>query len=159
MESGRTDYYETHRNYREIKQKKEFKLFCNRIEHVLVDHVAAGIMQPCTLLFFLDHGKEREFHVNAGHMTEHLLEFDLLGVHEERVGNLGRAEFLTLAAVHAGVRDMGEPDEVEHEIWRELPGRDIGRVLGGAVLAVADRACLNTRVALDAPGGLCHDLL
>ena len=126
-------------------------LFWYGVEHVVVDHVAAGIMQPCTLLFLLNHGKEREFHVNAGHMAEHLLKFDLLGVHEERVGDFCRTEFFALAAVHAGVRDMGKPDEVEHEIGRELPGCDIGRVLGRAVLAVADRACLDARVALDAP--------
>jgi hypothetical protein len=33
---------------------------------------------------------------------------------------------------------MGKPDEVEHEVGRELSGRHIGRVLGRAVNAVAD---------------------
>ena len=92
--------------------------------------------------------------LTPGHMAEHLLEFDLLGVHEECVRDLCRAEFLALAAVHAGVRDVGEPDEVEHEVRREFTGFDIGRVLGRAVHTVADRAGLDTRVALDAPGGL-----
>jgi hypothetical protein len=130
-------------NYREKKAKK-LKLFGNRVEHVLVDHVAAGIVQPCTFLFFLDHCHKREFHTDTGHVTEHLLELDLLGVHEERVGDFCRAEFLALAAVHAGVRDMGEPYEVEHEVGRELPWRDIGRVLCGTIDTIANRAGLNT---------------
>ena len=111
----------------------------NGIEHVLVNHVAAGVVQASALFLFLDHREQREFHVDAGHMAEHLFEFGLLGVHEESVRDFCRAEFLALATVHAGVRDVGEPDEVEHEVGRELAGSDVGRVLGCAVHAVADR--------------------
>ena len=39
------------------------------------------------------------------------------------------------------------------------PGGDIRRVLGRAVHAVADRALVDALVALDAAGGLAHDLL
>ena len=120
------------------------------LEHVLVDHIAAGVVQAAAFLLLLDHGEERELHVDAGHMAEHLFEFDLLGMHEEGVRDICRAEFLALAAVHAGVRDVGEPDEVEHEVGRKLPGSDIGRVLGRAVHAVADGTGADARVALDA---------
>jgi len=133
------------------KIKKRKKLFWHWIEHVLVDHVAAGIVQPCTLLFLLDHSKEREFHVHAGDMTEHLFEFNLLCVHEECVGDFCRAEFFALATVHTGVRDMGKPDEVEHEIGRKFAGFDICRILGCAILTITDGTGFNARVALDAP--------
>jgi hypothetical protein len=119
------------------------------LEHVLVDHVAAGIVEPPALLFLFDIRHEREFHGNAGHVAEHLFEFLLLCVHEERVRDLCRAEFLALAAVHAGVRDVSEADEVEHEVRRDLAGSYIRRVLGGTVNAVADRTGRDARVALD----------
>ena len=113
-------------------------LFFYGVEHILVDHVAAGVTQPFAFSFLLDECKEREFHVSARHMAKHLLEFDLLGVHEQRVRDLSRAEFLALAAVDARVRDVGKADEMEHEVRRQLPGGHVRRVLGRAVHAVTD---------------------
>ena len=63
--------------------------------------------------------------LTPGSVAEHLLEFDLLGMHEESVRDLGRAEFLALAAVHAGRCDVGEPDEVEHEVRWDFSGGHI----------------------------------
>ena len=68
-------------------------MFCYGVEHVLEDHVAAGVVQPCTLFLLLEKRKEREAHVDARHMAKHLLELDLLGVHEECVRDPGRGEF------------------------------------------------------------------
>ena len=91
-------------------------MFGERVEHVLVDHVAAGVVEPGTLGLLLSKGKDREFHVNTRNMAEHLFEFNLLGVHEECIRDLCRAEFLALATVHTGVCNVGEPDQVEHEV-------------------------------------------
>jgi len=124
-------------------------LLDKRLEHVLVNHVAAGIVEPSTLFFLFDIRHKREFHVNTGHVSEHLFEFLLLCMHEECIRDLCRAEFLALAAVHTGVRDVGEADKVEHEVRRDLAGSYIRRVLGGTVNAVADRTGRDTRVALD----------
>src|SRR5208337_4126191 len=143
-----------------IKQEKEKKLVLwHRAVHVLVDNIAAGVSEPGPLVFLSDKRHERQFHVDTRDMAEHLLELDLLGVHEECIWDLCRAEFLALAAVHAGVRNVGEPDQVEHEAWRDLAGFHVDRVLRGAVDTVADRAGRDTRVALDAPRGFGHDLL
>ena len=49
----------THNFLREqlaIQEKKEKKLFFNRVEHVLVDHVAAGVTQTGSLFFLLNIG-------------------------------------------------------------------------------------------------------
>ena len=54
---------------------------------------------------------------------------------------------------------MGEADEVEHEVRGDFAGSNIRRVLGRAVNTVADRTGRDTAVALDAAGGLGHDLL
>ena len=91
-------------------------MFGERVEHVLVDHVTAGVVEPGTLGLLLSKGEDWEFHVNTRNMAEHLFKFNLLGVHEERVRDLCRAEFLALAAVHTGICNMGEPDQVEHEV-------------------------------------------
>ena len=134
-------------------------MFGERVEHVLVDHVAAGVVKTGTLGLLFSIGKDREFHVNTRNMAEHLFEFNLLGVHEERVRDLCRAEFLALAAVHTGVGNVGEPDQVEHEVRGQLTGSHIRRVLCCAVHTVADRAGLDTGITLDAAGSLAHDLL
>ncbi len=86
---------------RNNQQKKRVLVFCHGVEDVLEDHVAAGVAEPGTLFLLLDECKEREAHVHARHMAEHLLELDLLCMHEECVGDLGRTEFLALPAVHA----------------------------------------------------------
>ena len=129
------------RVFKNTGKKKEISVpFGQRSEHVLVDHVAAGIMEPGTLDLLLHKCHERKFHVETRDMAEHLFELDLLGVHKHGVRDLCRAEFLALAAVNAGVRDMGEANKVEHEVWRDLAGSYIRRVLGRAVHAVADGA-------------------
>ena len=125
----------------------------HRVEHVQVDHVAAGVVQAFTLYFFLGVCEDRELHGDTRGVAEHLLEFYLLGVHEERVRDLRRAEFLALAAVHAAGCDVGETDEVEHEVRGDLAWGDVRRVLGRAVDTVADRAGRDVGVALDAAGG------
>ena len=71
-----------------IEQSKK-KLFLYRFEHVLIDHVAAGVGEPGTFFPLICHRKDREFHADARDVAEHLLEFLLLGVHEERVRDLG----------------------------------------------------------------------
>lgn len=91
-------------------------MFGKWIEDILEDHVAAGVVKTGTLGLLLGKGKDREFHVNTRDVAEHLFEFNLLGVHEERVRDLCRAEFLALATVHTGVGNVGEPDQVEHEV-------------------------------------------
>jgi hypothetical protein len=95
------------------------------VEDILVDHVAAGVVEAAALCLLLDISHGREFHGDAGHMAEHLLKFNLLCMHEQCIRDLSRAEFLTLAAVDAGVCNVGKPDEVEHEVRRELPGRTL----------------------------------
>ena len=140
-------------------EKKSVLFFLKRVEDVLVDHVAAGVVEPSPLLPLLDIRHERKFHGNARHVAEHLLEFLLLGMHEQCVRDLCRAEFLALAAVDTAVGYVGVPDQVEHEGDREFAGRHIRGVLGGAVHTVADRALVDALVALDAAGGLAHDLL
>src|SRR5208283_2223227 len=160
VQTGAHMPWQSRSQVKSIKQEKEKKLFLrHRAEHVLVDHVAAGVSEPGPLFFLFDKRHERQFHVDTRDMAEHLLELDLLCVHEECIWDLCRAEFLALAAVHAGVRNVGKPDQVEHEAWRDLAGFHVDRVLRGAVDTVADRACRDTRVALDAPRGFGHDLL
>ena len=116
-------------------------------------------MEPGTLSLLLCKGKEREFHVDTRHMAKHLFELDLLGVHEESVGDFCGADFLALAAVHAGIRNMSVPNKVEHEADGQLAGWDIGRVLGCSVNAVTNWAGLDTPVALYAACSLGHNLL
>ena len=103
-------------------------MFGERVEDILVDHVASGVVEPGTFFRFLNICHQWQFHVDTRNMPEHLLKFDLLGMHEKRVGDLSRADLLALAAVHAGVRDVGVPDKVEHEIGRKLTGGHICRV-------------------------------
>ena len=134
-------------------------MFGERVEHVLVDHVAAGVVEPGTLGLLLSKCEDWEFHVNTRNMAEHLFKFNLLGVHEECIGDLSGADFLALAAVHAGVRDVGIADQVEHEVRGQLTGSHIRRVLCCAVHTVADRAGLDTGITLDTAGSLAHDLL
>src|SRR5208337_721312 len=47
---------------------------------------------------------------------------------------------------------------MEHEVRRDFSGRHVGRVLGSTVHTVTDRACTDAGIALDAAGGLGHDL-
>jgi len=115
------------------------------------DLVAASRGEPVALLPLLHEGKQRKRHVNTRNMAEHLLELDLLGVHEEGVRDIHGAELLALPAVDAGIGDVGVPDQVEHEVWRDLARCHEVRLLGAALDAVADRACFDAGVALDAP--------
>ena len=92
-------------------------------------------------------------------MTEHFFHLNLLGVHEEGVRDIHRAEFLALAAVDAAVGDMGEPDQVEHEVRGNFTRGDQVGFTCTALDTVADRTCLNTGVALDTLGGLLYDRL
>ena len=71
-----------------LRVEKKSLVFFKRIEHVLVDHVAAGVVQAFALHFLLCIGEDREFHGDARGVAEHCLEFYLLGVHEERIRNL-----------------------------------------------------------------------
>ncbi len=126
-------------------------MFGYRIEHVLVDHVAAGIVQPGTLLGLFNKCHQRQFHVNTRNMPEHLLEFDLLGMHEQGIRDLSRADLLALPAVHARIGDMGKTYHVEHEIDGKIPWRDVCWIFRRAFDTVTDRAGIDAPVALDAP--------
>ena len=94
-------------------------------EHILVDQVAASVMEPAALDLLFCIGHEREFHTDTGDVTEHLLEFDLLGMHEHRIRDFRRTEFLALATVDTGICDVSEADEVEHEVRGYFSGGDV----------------------------------
>ncbi len=41
-------------------------------------------------------------------------------MHEECISDIHCTEFFTLTAVDTGVRDVCEPDQMEHEAWGQL---------------------------------------
>jgi len=71
-----------------IEKEREKLVPLQGLEDILVDHVASGVVKPGALFLLLDIGHEREFHVNTRGVAEHLLEFNLLGVHEECIRDL-----------------------------------------------------------------------
>jgi|GEM_PF-6325705 len=96
-------------------KKRKKKLF-GRIEHVLVDHVASGCGKSCTLCLLLNVCQEGEASTaDTRDMAEHLLQFNLLRVHEKCIWYLCGTEFLALAAVHTRVCNVSKPDQLEHE--------------------------------------------
>jgi len=73
-------------------------------------------MESGAFHFLLGIRQDREFHTDARGVPEHLLELDLLGMHEEGIRYLGGADFFALAAVDTGWSDVCIPDQVEHKV-------------------------------------------
>jgi hypothetical protein len=93
-------------------------VFGKGVEHVLEDHVTEVVVEPVSLGNLVDKCKVREFYGVTRDVAKPLHEFNLLGVHEERVRDLCRTEFMPLVAVHAGVCNVGKPDKMEPDVRR-----------------------------------------
>ena len=116
--------------------------FLERVEDILVNHVATGIMKAKRSSFSSTYAMSGSSMLTPGTWPNIFSSWTCWACMKSAFG-ISRADFLALAAVHAGVGDVGEPDQVEHEVDRKFAGRDIGRVLGPAVNTVADRAVLD----------------
>src|SRR5208283_4417762 len=69
VQTGAHMPWQSRSQVKSIKQEKEKKLFLrHRAEHVLVDHVAAGVSEPGPLFFLFDKRHERQFHVDTRDM-------------------------------------------------------------------------------------------
>src|SRR5271157_3267213 len=80
-------------------------------------------------------------------------------MHEQRIADLHRAVLLALTAVHTGIRNVGEPDKLEHEIHRQYAWRDQVRFLRAALHTVTDRAVFNACIAFDTSRGFGNNFL
>lgn len=122
------------------------------LEDVVVDHIGAGCIQPGPFCFLFGECMDRGFHVDSRSVVEHLLDLNLLGVHEQGIRDLHRAEFLALTTVDTRIRHVGKPDQVEHETRGQNPWFHVMWLLGGTLNTITDWTGFNTGVALDTLG-------
>jgi hypothetical protein len=113
------------------------------LEHVLIDHIAAGGAEPAAFCLLLDIRYKREFPVKTGHVTEHLPGLDLPGMHEECIGDLRRTDFHALKSGESSRMIIGNPDRFDMDVCFSLsekgdrlsqPGTLCPDVQGGTLL-------------------------
>ncbi len=116
-------------------------MFGKGVENPLEDNIATGVVEPASLGHLPDICMEWMFYVDTRDVARPLHEFNLLGVHEERVRDLCVIDFMPLVAVHAGVCNVGKPDKVEPDFLGYSD--DIGKL----------KRCINEKTKNNDHGG------